>query len=1057
MINPLGFARDAARELRRVPGFRELYIKTDPARRARRIASSGIVDTELYGLLIGNPEINETDAATHYVEWGHWAGLPVNLLLDDSCLRRAVGSERPPAFEYLWTRAFHSDVSPFWDVEAYLEEHPQSLDHPAGPAGHLWDRVRQDDETPIPLKGSPQSSQPWRQWREDKIASLRVWAEQDALRRRRRVGRHFTGVAGLGSWGDRGPQPTVSIVLATWNRAGELRQAVESVISQTWNSWELLIVDDGSWDDTILIGQMLAERDGRIRLLPRPHEGVSAARNAGIAAATGEFVTFLDSDNTWQPRFLQDMMIALHDSGSRAGFATLEMDNGDTRLFRQAEADLESLTQGNVVDLNVLVTDTGLVREIGGFDVDLKRAVDYDLVLRLAQRTTLEHVPIIGAAYSNDAERSDRISTSQPLGWNTRVRVKNLIDWRDADQRVLEPGTEIVFLVPHEDPAVDERVEIARQLAVRPEYTVHLALLQPEPSAWTRATHAASELTALHAHMFSDEETYSFVVTSLLADATREGFLVVDPTVLLSEDNVVTLSAQVSPTRNAIYAPTVLHSDGTVLTIGAGLPKPASAPVDILSRHPVEDAKTLGEVIDVPLLSGKTFAAPTAHLITLRGLDPLLYNEFELPALSIALKRAFSDYAGRTLSHVRGRRVPGVTALARIDPKGSLARVREITIGETATDWNMLLAPLGFEVSHFMAVTAQTDVATVVTPLDSDGHTDESALAGTVPERRHLHPIMTRRRAVTSQDGRDLPALRWAIRVASPTGPVGETWGDTHFARSLASALRQLGQDVVIDHHEVRNRPTAYLDDVTLVLRGLDEVTPLTGGVSMLWVISHPDLVTRREAAEFDRVFAASTKWSRETSTRWGLDIAPLLQCTDPDLFHPSGDARRDDIVFVGNSRGVPRPAVVAPVGAGIPVRIFGGEWDRILPANAIEQTYVDNASLASLYGDAGVVLNDHWSDMRRLGFISNRLFDVVASGGRVLTDDVEGVSEIFGHAVRTYRDSAELVELLRAGPAHLFADTDDSTGVATRVREEHSFLARARVLLDEAVAALGR
>jgi hypothetical protein len=258
-----------------------------------------------------------------------------------------------------------------------------------------------------------------------------------------------------------------------------------------------------------------------------------------------------------------------------------------------------------------------------------------------------------------------------------------------------------------------------------------------------------------------------------------------------------------------------------------------------------------------------------------------------------------------------------------------------------------------------------------------------------------------------------------------------------------------------VDHHEIGVRPTAYLDDVTLVMRGLDRVEPATGGVSMLWVISHPDLVTRDEAARFDRVFAASDKWASETSARWSLPIAPLLQCTDPEVFRPPGGTRNSDIVFVGKSRGVARPAVVYPVRAGVPVRVFGGEWEGILPPGTVESEYFPNERLGDLYGSAGAVLNDHWSDMRRDGFMSNRLFDVVAAGGRVFSDRVEGIHEVFGSSVVQYDSPHELVEMLQGDVDALFPGEVELAEHAERIRREHSFRARARELLDAAIEQL--
>ena len=94
--------------------------------------------------------------------------------------------------------------------------------------------------------------------------------------------------------------PAISIVLPTYNQARWLDGAIDSVRRQTFMDWELLVVDDGSTDDTPAVVARHAG-DTRIRHLPGPHAERAAARNRGIAASTGELVAFLDADDRWLP------------------------------------------------------------------------------------------------------------------------------------------------------------------------------------------------------------------------------------------------------------------------------------------------------------------------------------------------------------------------------------------------------------------------------------------------------------------------------------------------------------------------------------------------------------------------------------------------------------------------------------------------------------------------------------------------------------------------------------------------------------------------------------
>ncbi len=107
--------------------------------------------------------------------------------------------------------------------------------------------------------------------------------------------------------------PRVSVIVPVYNAERYLAEAIGSVIAQSLSDWELLLVDDGSTDASLAIAEDFAARDERIILLSSPHDrrGAAAARNAGIAAARSEFVTFLDSDDLYEPGKLATNVAAL--------------------------------------------------------------------------------------------------------------------------------------------------------------------------------------------------------------------------------------------------------------------------------------------------------------------------------------------------------------------------------------------------------------------------------------------------------------------------------------------------------------------------------------------------------------------------------------------------------------------------------------------------------------------------------------------------------------------------------------------------------------------------
>jgi glycosyltransferase involved in cell wall biosynthesis len=195
--------------------------------------------------------------------------------------------------------------------------------------------------------------------------------------------------------------PSVSVIIPTFNRAHCISRAIQSVLAQTFQDIEVIVVDNGSTDGT---SEVLAQFGEQIRQVKRKTgEGVAAARNDGIRAASCEWIAFLDSDDTWYPEKLQLQMLYLEKHGGRACFTRSVADDGE--LF----ADVEELVT-SAVDPNVLRIDSAaaidsvakarchpyiqsllirrsLLEKVGLFDESLKAAEDTIMIFRLAHLT----------------------------------------------------------------------------------------------------------------------------------------------------------------------------------------------------------------------------------------------------------------------------------------------------------------------------------------------------------------------------------------------------------------------------------------------------------------------------------------------------------------------------------------------------------------------------------------------------------------------------------------------------------------------------------------------
>ena len=185
--------------------------------------------------------------------------------------------------------------------------------------------------------------------------------------------------------------PLVSIVIPTYNHADMLRRAVQSVVSQSYTNWNAVVVNNFSTDNTIDIVSEF--NDSRISLVNFRNEGVIASsRNKGIELATGEFVAFLDSDDTWSPAKLEACVALLNKGADVVCHAEYWIDeNGHSRLVtygpKNAATRHSLIYHGNRVSTSATMVRTSLLREVGGFDTspELISTEDYDLWVRLAE------------------------------------------------------------------------------------------------------------------------------------------------------------------------------------------------------------------------------------------------------------------------------------------------------------------------------------------------------------------------------------------------------------------------------------------------------------------------------------------------------------------------------------------------------------------------------------------------------------------------------------------------------------------------------------------------
>lgn len=213
--------------------------------------------------------------------------------------------------------------------------------------------------------------------------------------------------------------PAFSIIMPTWNRRQVIDQAIDSVLRQSYRHWELIVCDDGSTDGTeAFLHSHYAEAlaKGKLRYIQQPHTGVCAARNAGLTAAKGTWIAYLDSDNTWHPDYLlhcAETLLTHPEAMTVYACLTAHGPHFAAKRTIGRAFDWPSLMQGNYVDVNVFAHHRQLFEDLGGFDTALHRLEDWDLILRYTRLYPAHHISLSLCDY-NLSEALENVTLREP-------------------------------------------------------------------------------------------------------------------------------------------------------------------------------------------------------------------------------------------------------------------------------------------------------------------------------------------------------------------------------------------------------------------------------------------------------------------------------------------------------------------------------------------------------------------------------------------------------------------------------------------------------------------
>jgi glycosyltransferase involved in cell wall biosynthesis len=236
----------------------------------------------------------------------------------------------------------------------------------------------------------------------------------------------------------------VSVIVPAYNAMPFLAETLESICAQTIEDLEVIVVDDGSTDSTAEYTQEFGRCDARVRCLSIANGGVARARDSGVAAAAGRYVSFLDSDDLWAPAKLERQLALIRnrtDVAALTGIRRFSVEAGVKRwgfdtLPPAGKPSAEHLHRllflrnTEMVGIASCLAPTSVWRTLGGYDSSLVTAEDWDMWFRVARKLELEVVP--GEPLQYYRKRSGSLTTQSNLdrdfnAWRTILRKQHFL------------------------------------------------------------------------------------------------------------------------------------------------------------------------------------------------------------------------------------------------------------------------------------------------------------------------------------------------------------------------------------------------------------------------------------------------------------------------------------------------------------------------------------------------------------------------------------------------------------------------------------------------------
>jgi len=820
-------------------------------------------------------------------------------------------------------------------------------------------------------------------------------------------------------------KPKVSVLICVYNGEKFVSQALESIYHQTFQDFEVIVVDDGSTDRTADI--LINMKDSRTFIYRNSeNQGLTKSLNIGLRLCRGQYIARMDADDVSTTyRLAKQIQFVEENPGvALVGSSYYQInDEGKTIALINVLTDCQQIKQGlwkqNWFGHGTVMFRREVVAELGGYNEKYKFSQDYDLWLRIAQKYKVSNI-------------------DEPLYyWRSNTACIS-----NADRQQQQYYKNMAISEAHK-----------RQSCQHPLIAQSLRQAKSSPMVSVIVpTYNRLDLLARALNSILNQTYQNFEIV-IVNDAGED----VEPLLqkLEAKQRIVYLTHKINKGLAAARNTGIRAASGRYIAY--------LDDDDIYLPDHLETLCTVLESTDYRV----------AYTDAYRTYQRKVNGKYKVTERTIP----YSFDLDHDQLLVRNL----VPVLCVMHEKSCLDEVGYFDESlPTHEDWDLWIRmSRKFEFLHIKEVTAEvtwrTDGTTMTSQKTSEFLTVPQVIykrykswatgkPGVIAQQNrrieHLqrkcrYPIGPSRKIRQQKQNHVSEKvfankkLNIAVKTCTPTrNHIG--WGDTNFANSLSKAIMKLGHNCEVHFWDEWDQPDNHID-IVIHIKGLFRYAPKPYNFNILWIINHPELHTLEEISQFDVVFCASKLYFESLKNNVKIPCFYLPQVTDDEVFSPSkNNSTKDiDLLFVGNNyyKGRKSRKIIQDIletGKQYHLCVVGQGWRNFLDDRYIIADFIEWENLPELYARAKIVLNDHQETMRQLGFVNNRTFDLAALKAFQISNYVEGIEE-FG--IVTYRSPEDLQRKLDYF-LHNKNEREEFAQISNELCARYTFLNAAREIL---------